>query len=87
MKVSGGTYVRSIVHDLANELGSAAHVVTLTRSRQGKFVIGEPSEEDDISCLPWSIFQKASEGIEETDKGDLVPWERQLLDCLDVIDE
>jgi len=31
MSVSGGTYVRSIVHDLANALGSAGHVVTLQR--------------------------------------------------------
>lgn len=40
MKVSGGTYVRCIAHDLGHALGSAAHVVTLTRSRQGRFVLG-----------------------------------------------
>ncbi|KAL5489761.1 PUS4_1 [Sanghuangporus weigelae] len=39
MRVSGGTYVRSIVHDLGHALGSAAHVVTLTRSKQGRFVL------------------------------------------------
>ena len=38
MTVSSGTYVRSIVHDLAIAVGSAAHVVSLTRTRQGPFV-------------------------------------------------
>ncbi|KAK0521971.1 hypothetical protein OC842_006609 [Tilletia horrida] len=37
MSVGGGTYVRSIVHDLAREAGSAAHVVVLRRTRQGQF--------------------------------------------------
>ena len=37
MQVSGGTYVRSIAHDIGHALGSAAHVVTLTRSQQGRF--------------------------------------------------
>ncbi|KXN86900.1 putative tRNA pseudouridine synthase 4 [Leucoagaricus sp. SymC.cos] len=87
MKVSGGTYVRSIVHDLAHELGSAGHVVTLTRSRQGKFVIGEPSEEGDISCLPWDVFQNASETPGDTDEDSLTSWERQVLDRLEVTDK
>ncbi|TNY18266.1 putative pseudouridylate synthase 4 [Rhodotorula diobovata] len=39
MTVSSGTYVRSIVHDLGIALGSAAHVVKLTRTRQGEFVL------------------------------------------------
>ncbi|EIW77339.1 pseudouridine synthase [Coniophora puteana RWD-64-598 SS2] len=43
MRVSGGTYVRSIVHDLGHALGSAAHVVTLTRSQQGRFALGMES--------------------------------------------
>ena len=49
MTVSGGTYVRSIVHDLGIALGSAAHIVFLRRTRQGRFVLngneGELSEE------------------------------------------
>lgn len=40
MTVSSGTYVRSIVHDLAHAVGSAAHVVSLTRTRQGDFAVG-----------------------------------------------
>ncbi|CAD6942531.1 unnamed protein product [Tilletia controversa] len=37
MSVGGGTYVRSIVHDLAREAQSAAHVVALRRTRQGQW--------------------------------------------------
>ncbi|KAK7054784.1 hypothetical protein VNI00_003247 [Paramarasmius palmivorus] len=81
MKVSGGTYVRSIVHDLAHALGSAGHVVTLTRSRQGRFVLGEPEEENDRRCLSWDIFEKAfAESAEaERDEEGLTAWERELF--------
>ncbi|WVQ94632.1 tRNA pseudouridine(55) synthase [Kwoniella sp. CBS 9459] len=37
MTVSSGTYVRSIVHDIGVALGCGAHVVKLTRTRQGEF--------------------------------------------------
>lgn len=37
MTVSSGTYVRSIVHDIGLALGCAAHVVKLTRTRQGQY--------------------------------------------------
>jgi tRNA pseudouridine55 synthase len=72
MTVSGGTYVRSIVHDLAHAVGSAGHVVTLTRTRQGAFVLEGSSElkselkselesesesESDVECIPWSVFE------------------------------
>lgn len=43
MTVSSGTYIRSIVHDIGLALGSAAHVVKLTRTRQGEFVLDPPS--------------------------------------------
>lgn len=39
MVVSSGTYVRSIVHDLGIALGTVAHVVKLTRTRQGEFTL------------------------------------------------
>ncbi|KAG8853520.1 hypothetical protein FRB96_008122 [Tulasnella sp. 330] len=58
MTVSSGTYVRSIVHDIGLALGSAAHVVTLKRTKQGDFSLGD----DDGSggdCVPWHVFEKA----------------------------
>jgi tRNA pseudouridine55 synthase len=39
MTVSSGTYVRSVVHDLGISVSSAAHVVTLTRVQQGRFIL------------------------------------------------
>ena len=45
MTVSSGTYVRSIVHDIGLALGCGAHVVTLTRTRQGQFTLyGDETE-------------------------------------------
>ena len=81
MKVSGGTYVRSIVHDLAQAVGSAGHVVTLTRSRQGRFAI-EPVENGDRSCVPWETFQKATAEVDEDGWTD---WERGVIECMEVI--
>ncbi|GAA5989775.1 hypothetical protein JCM11641_006029 [Rhodosporidiobolus odoratus] len=43
LTVSSGTYIRSIIHDIGLALGSAAHVVKLTRTRQGEFVLDPPS--------------------------------------------
>ncbi|KAH8995350.1 pseudouridine synthase [Lactarius akahatsu] len=85
MRVSGGTYVRSIVHDLAHALGSAGHVVTLTRSRQKDYAL-EPSEEGDRRCVPWEVFDAAMEDAGERDSDGWTAWEREVLDTLDVID-
>ncbi len=85
MRVSGGTYVRSIVHDLAHALGSAGHVVTLTRSRQKDYALG-PSEEGDRRCVPWEVFEAAVEDAGERDADGWTAWEREVLDTLDVVD-
>lgn len=85
MKVSGGTYVRSIVHDLAHALGSAGHVVTLTRSRQGRFVL-EPTEEEDRQCVPWEVFQDASSDPGPADDEGWTKWEREVIERLEVVD-
>ncbi|GAA5898809.1 hypothetical protein JCM6882_004004 [Rhodosporidiobolus microsporus] len=45
LTVSSGTYIRSIVHDIGAALGSAAHVVKLTRTRQGEFALDDHVEE------------------------------------------
>jgi len=84
MRVSGGTYVRSIVHDLAHALGSAGHVVTLTRSRQKDYAL-EP-EEGDRRCVPWEVFEAALEDAGERDADGWTAWEREVLDKLVVVD-
>ncbi|KAK7019337.1 pseudouridylate synthase 4 [Favolaschia claudopus] len=84
MRVSSGTYVRSIVHDLAHELGSAGHVVTLQRTRQGRFAL-EATEEGDRECVPWEVIKKATE---ETNVGEdgLLNWEREVLARLESVE-
>jgi len=85
MKVSGGTYVRSIVHDLGIALGSAAHVVTLTRSRQGRFTL-VPGAGEDKSCVPWDVFEKALEDEGEPGEDGWRSWEKEVLDRLEMVD-
>jgi tRNA pseudouridine55 synthase len=85
MKVSGGTYVRSLVHDLCHELGSAGHVVTLTRCRQGRFVL-EPVEEEDRGCVPWEIFKKALEDVGGVDDDGWMEWEKEVMDKLEIVE-
>jgi tRNA pseudouridine55 synthase len=85
MKVSGGTYVRSIVHDLAHAVGSAGHVVSLTRSRQGRFVLN-PTEEGDRSCVPWEVFQRAIVDSGGTDNDGWTEWEREVIERLEVVE-
>jgi len=85
MKVSGGTYVRSIVHDLAHAVGSAGHVVTLTRSRQGRFVLN-PIEEGDRGCVPWEVFQRAGGDSDGTDHDGWTEWEKEVIERLEVVE-
>ncbi|KAG0638666.1 pseudouridine synthase [Tuber brumale] len=46
MSVSSGFYVRSLIHDLGEALGSAAHMVQLTRTQQAQFELGK-------NVIPW----------------------------------
>ena len=48
VECGGGTYIRSIVHDLGQALGSSAHMTVLRRIRQGPFVVGECEEELEV---------------------------------------
>ncbi|KAG5649266.1 hypothetical protein H0H81_005015 [Sphagnurus paluster] len=85
MKVSGGTYVRSIVHDLAHALGSAGHVVTLSRSRQGRFAL-DPTESGDRGCVPWEVLHKASTDPGDVDEEGWTEWEREVISKLETMD-
>jgi len=85
MKVSGGTYVRSMVHDIGHAVGSAGHVVTLTRTRQGRFTLN-PTEEGDKGCVPWDIFKRTLEDAGDVDEDGWTEWEREVLDNIDVVE-
>ena len=86
MRVSGGTYVRSIVHDLGHAVGSAAHVVTLTRSKQGRFTLDPQEAEDEMGCVPWEVFKKALVDKGEKDDEGWYEWEREVRDKLEFVD-
>jgi tRNA pseudouridine55 synthase len=85
MRVSGGTYVRSIVHDLGHAVGSAGHVVTLQRSRQGRFAL-EPAESGDRGCVPWEVFAAALEDAGAPDEEGWAEWEREVMAKLEPVD-
>lgn len=53
MTVSSGTYVRSIVNDVARALSTLATVVVLTRTRQGEF----SAEAGNV--IPWESVREA----------------------------
>ena len=44
---SSGTYIRSIVHDLGQSVGSAAHVSKLCRTKQGPFDLSQALSESE----------------------------------------
>lgn len=80
MTVSSGTYVRSIIHDIGIALGSSAHVVKLTRTRQGEFTL-DPSTATTTAegvvletfpggCVQWEVLDKALKALERKKKGD-----------------
>lgn len=73
MTVSSGTYVRSIVHDIGLALGCGAHVVKLTRTRQGEFVLNGPRDAElldefaaDMAAEEAARAEKAAGGVAPT---------------------
>lgn len=80
MTVSSGTYVRSIVHDLASACDSAAHVVSLTRTRQGEFSIPHRKNQT-LSSAPSEGEQKEEVDYKKNEEeegvilpGNCIPW-------------
>lgn len=47
--VSSGTYIRSLIHDIGEALGTKAHMVSLTRDLQGDWELGK-------NVLPLELF-------------------------------
>lgn len=56
IQCGGGCYIRSIIHDLADELGSAGHMTDLIRTQQGPFAIhysaGTKEGDDGSELIP-----------------------------------
>ncbi|GAA5964173.1 hypothetical protein JCM21900_001494 [Sporobolomyces salmonicolor] len=76
LTVSSGTYIRSIVHDLGLALGTTAHVVKLTRTRQGEFALNPalasvpaPSSAPADEPAPTAIAEENPSGIADSEDG------------------
>ena len=71
MTVTSGTYVRSIVNDIGLALGCGAHVVKLTRTRQGEFTLY-----DEVPTSPAvQEGQGAEAGSSSSATTACIPWE------------
>lgn len=51
-RVSSGTYIRSLAHELGQKLGCGAHLASLRRNRVGEFCIQEAHRLGDIETKP-----------------------------------
>ncbi|GAA6010835.1 hypothetical protein JCM11491_004558 [Sporobolomyces phaffii] len=76
LTVSSGTYIRSVIHDLGIALGSCAHVVKLTRTRQGQFSLDPAADEAAAKegkalkgCVEWTLLERAIERQDKVKKG------------------
>ena len=70
MTVSSGTYVRSVVHDVGAQVKSAAHVVRLSRTRQGDWIspeyrLKEGEDESKLrKAVDWEPLLKAAKALQ-----------------------
>jgi len=78
MTVSSGTYVRSIVNEIGLALGSGAHVVVLTRTRQGEFTLHEPEEKKMVKIK--EVGAKEETEVEQTGSIPWAVWERAIAE-------
>jgi len=51
MTISAGGYVRSVAHELGQDLGCGAHLSALRRTRAGAFTIGEAHAFGELEAL------------------------------------
>lgn len=59
---SGGFYVRSFIHDLGEEFGSSAFMISLQRTRQGKMKLEDALDVSNLDLV------KVCDAIEEAKK-------------------
>ena len=55
VECSAGTYIRSLIRDVGEKLGSKAHVTYLCRTRQGPFSIGDALREWNIGNIEKAV--------------------------------
>ncbi|MBN1585340.1 tRNA pseudouridine(55) synthase TruB [Candidatus Uhrbacteria bacterium] len=57
-KVSAGTYIRTLAHDLGQKLGCGAYLESLRRTRSGDFDISQAVRLEDLTGEDWLKFMK-----------------------------
>ena len=55
MSVSAGGYVRSVAHELGQELGCGAHLASLRRTRAGVFTLADVHTLDEVQSLAGNV--------------------------------
>ncbi|MBD3155087.1 MAG: RNA-guided pseudouridylation complex pseudouridine synthase subunit Cbf5 [Candidatus Aenigmarchaeota archaeon] len=73
-KVESGTYIRKLIHDLGEELGTGAHMKYLKRTKTGKFKLEDSYEIEDIE----KAYESWKKGDEESLRGMLIPMEKAI---------
>lgn len=51
IKCSKGTYIRSLAHDLGQNLNAGGHLIKLVRTQAGKFLVGNSIELDEFDVI------------------------------------
>ncbi|GAA5913402.1 pseudouridine synthase PUS4 [Sporobolomyces salmoneus] len=82
LTVSSGTYIRSVIHDLGIALGSSAHVVKLTRTRQGQFALDPSSASSSTSTAALASTETESTTTEEK-REEKKEVEKELKGCIE----
>lgn len=80
MDVSGGTYVRSLIRDIAAEMGTVAAMAALERTKQGSFVMADAIDLEQVPDRIQLLLNKVSETakeVNETTKGSLFGEDKQ----------
>ena len=56
VRCSKGTYIRSIAHDLGENLGIGAHLSSLKRTKSGRFTIEQAIPQSSLDTIEWQNF-------------------------------
>ncbi|MDX1416508.1 MAG: tRNA pseudouridine(55) synthase TruB [Candidatus Promineifilaceae bacterium] len=56
VRCAAGTYIRSLAHDLGQELGCGGHITSLTRTSVGNFRLSNAVSLDDLHDENWSDY-------------------------------
>jgi tRNA pseudouridine55 synthase len=86
---SGGTYIRTLAHDLGADLGCGAHLAGLVRTQVGRFHLPEAAEldDEDLACQiiplaealpPMPIVQVEPSEMDRVRNGNAIPIRREI---------